>query len=165
MSIISGNSHRLCSNASSDYTGTGSGSAFQAGVYSPPQSISENALPHVCHLHSYSPGPATHAAPSILAKSPCSVPRLAPGPRSLKVTHRCLKAMAPRTTPRLFQSGLQLGTTSRRKIVTADASSSGWGALYEGNPAYGSWLTHERCLHINCLKMMAVCLALKTFQP
>lgn len=44
-----------------------------------------------------------------------------------------------------------------------DASSSGWGALYKSNPAFGSWLIHEQCLHINCLEMIAVRLALKTF--
>ncbi len=87
------------------------------------------------------------------------------GRTHVKVTHRCLKAVAPWTTSRLFQSGVELGTTSRRKVVTTDASSSGWGALHEGNPAYGSWTTHERRLYINCLEMMAVCLALKTFLP
>ncbi len=46
-------------------------------------------------------------------------------------------AVAPWTTSRLFQSGVQLGTTSRRRVVTTDASSSGWDALHEGNPAYG----------------------------
>ncbi len=83
----------------------------------------------------------------------------------VKVTHRCLKAVALWTTPRLFQSGVQLGTTSRKKVITTDASNSGWGALYEGNPAYGSWLTHKRHLHINCIKIMAVCLVLKTVLP
>ncbi len=73
--------------------------------------------------------------------------------------------MALWATPRLFQSGVQLGTTSRKKVITTDASNSGWGALYEGNPAYGSWLTHKRHLHINCIKMMAVCLVLKTVLP
>ncbi len=45
--------------------------------------------------------------------------------------------MAPWTTSRLFQSGVQLGRTSRRRVVTTDASSSGWDALHKGNPAYG----------------------------
>ncbi len=83
----------------------------------------------------------------------------------VKITHRCLKAVAPWTTSRLLQSSVKFGTTSRRKVVTANASSSGWGALYVANPVYGSWTTHERCLHINCHEMMAVCLALKTSQP
>ncbi len=50
-------------------------------------------------------------------------------------------------------------------LVTTDASGSGWDTLYEGNPAYGTWSTHEQCLNINCLEMMAVCLALKNFLP
>ncbi len=36
---------------------------------------------------------------------------------------------------------------------------------YTSNPAYGSSSAHEWHLHINCVEMMAVCLALKTFLP
>ncbi len=81
----------------------------------------------------------------------------------VRVAHCCVKAVAPWTTPCLFLPGIQLGMTSRRKVVMTDASSSGWGALYVGNPSFGSWLIHEQCLHINCFEMMAVRLALKTF--
>ncbi|CAM4610191.1 unnamed protein product [Leuciscus chuanchicus] len=38
-----------------------------------------------------------------------------------------------------------------------------WGALHEGKPASGLWSSTEQSLHINCLEMKAVCLALKAF--
>ncbi len=65
--------------------------------------------------------------------------------------------------PSLFLLGVELGLTSRRKVVTTDASNSGWATLYEGNLAFDSRSIHDQRLHINCLEMMAVCLALKTF--
>lgn len=40
-----------------------------------------------------------------------------------------------------------------------------WGALCEGIPAFGSWSSLEKCLHINSLEMMPLFLALKTFLP
>ncbi len=66
----------------------------------------------------------------------------------VRVDHRCIKAVAPWTTSRLFQTGIRLGLTFRRKVITTDASNSGWGALLEGNPAFGSWSAPEQCLHI-----------------
>lgn len=83
----------------------------------------------------------------------------------IRVTHHCIRAVAPWPTSHLFLLGVQLVMASRRKIVTTDASSSGWGALYKGKPTFGSWSIHEQHLHINCVEMMAVCLALKTFLP
>ncbi len=47
----------------------------------------------------------------------------------LRVTHRCIRAVALWSNSRL---------TSRRKVVKTDASNTGWGALFEGNPASGS---------------------------
>lgn len=83
----------------------------------------------------------------------------------IKVNHHCIKAVAPWTTSRLFHSGVRLGLTSKRKVFTTDASNSGWGALLEANPASGFWSAPERRLHINCLELLAVFLALKTFLP
>ncbi len=45
-------------------------------------------------------------------------------------------------------------------MVTADASNLGWGALHEGKPAFCSWSILEQLLHINCLEMMAVFIAI-----
>ncbi len=68
----------------------------------------------------------------------------------LRVTHHCIKT--PWKSSHLFQSGIPLGLTSRRKVVTTDASNSGWGAPYKGRPAFGSWADLERCLYINFLE-------------
>lgn len=48
-------------------------------------------------------------------------------------------------------------------MVLTDASNLGWGALHEGMPASGLWSSTEQSLHINCLEMKAVGLALKAF--
>jgi len=41
----------------------------------------------------------------------------------------------------------------------------GWGALYEGRPTSSLWSSSKERLHISCLEMRAVFLALKTFHP
>lgn len=48
-------------------------------------------------------------------------------------------------------------------VVSTDASNLGWGALYEGRPAFGSWSSKESHLYMNCLEMLAVCQALHSF--
>lgn len=70
----------------------------------------------------------------------------------LKVDHQCVSAVAPYKGPHLYQTGVQLGLTSRRNVVKT--SISGWGALCEGSPAFGSWSSLEQRLH--CLEMMTV---------
>lgn len=94
-------------------------------------------------------GHAQHAAPAVVAKS---------------VSPICVTAVAHWKDPHLYQTGVQLGLTSRKKVVTTDASNLGWGALSEVRPAFGSWSSLEQCLHINCLEMMAF-LAFKTLLP
>jgi hypothetical protein len=47
--------------------------------------------------------------------------------------------------------------------IFSDASSSGWGAYYNENEAFGYWKDHEKCLHINELELKAAFLALKCF--
>ncbi len=69
-------------------------------------------------------------------------------PCTIKVTHHCVKAVAPWTTPRLFLTGVQLGMTSRRKVVMMDASSSGWDALYEGNLSFGRCNLHPQTVQM-----------------
>lgn len=56
----------------------------------------------------------------------------------IRVTHCCIRAIAPWITLHLFQSGVLLGLTSKSKVVTTDVSNSGWRALFEGNLAFGS---------------------------
>lgn len=72
--------------------------------------------------------------------------------------------LPPWKAPRLYQIGVQLGLTSRRKVVTKDAPNLGWGALCEGSSVFGSWSRLKQCLNINCLKMV-IFRALKTLMP
>ncbi|CAM4657101.1 unnamed protein product [Leuciscus chuanchicus] len=83
----------------------------------------------------------------------------------LRVTQNCVTALNPWKAADWYQSGVDLGMTSRRKVISTDASNSGWGALYEGRPVFGLWAASERRLHINCLEMTAVENALRYFLP
>ena len=58
-----------------------------------------------------------------------------------------------------------MGAVWHRKVISTDASNLGWGALFEGKPVFGLWSDQEKCLHINCLEMIAVENALKRFLP
>ena len=51
------------------------------------------------------------------------------------------------------------------KVVTTDASLSGWGTILDGRTAKGTWDAAFRTKHINYLELMAVLLALKRFEP
>ncbi len=65
-----------------------------------------------------------------------------------------------------MKQGVALGMVCRRKVVSTDASNTGWGALCEGKPTFGHWSKEESRLHIyNCLEMLAVCRAFHTFLP
>ncbi len=56
-----------------------------------------------------------------------------------------------------------LGASCRCKMLTTDASLTGWGAISEGRSSQGLWKDHHLSWHINCLDMLAVFLALKNF--
>lgn len=56
-----------------------------------------------------------------------------------------------------------MGATLYWKTVTSDASLSGWGATHEGRWVNRRWGTHMKSMHINCLELMAVWLALRHF--
>ncbi|XP_065137013.2 uncharacterized protein [Paramisgurnus dabryanus] len=86
-------------------------------------------------------------------------------PRRDRVRSRCVKALSIWTSPHLFLSGTELGSVSRRKVVTTDASATGWGAHCDGELAFGAWNNQLSQLHINHLEMWAVILALRHFRP
>ncbi|XP_058624259.1 uncharacterized protein LOC131535672 [Onychostoma macrolepis] len=65
----------------------------------------------------------------------------------------------------LYHRGVRIGQVIRRKNVTTDASSTGWGAVCDGRPAFGTWSETEKSWHINCLELRAVHLALECFLP
>ena len=83
----------------------------------------------------------------------------------LRVDLQCVSALEPWKVTDWYQSGVCLGTTSSVKVVSTDASTSGWGALLEGRPLAGLWSEREKLLHINCLEMIAVDKALQRFCP
>ena len=51
------------------------------------------------------------------------------------------------------------------KVITTDASLTGWGAILDGRTAKGTWNAAFRTLHINYLELLEVLLALKRFEP
>ncbi|CAM4715148.1 unnamed protein product [Leuciscus chuanchicus] len=83
----------------------------------------------------------------------------------LKVNQKCFAALIPWKANDWYQSGVSLGTSSSVKVLSTDASTSGWGALLEGRPFFGQWSEREKLLHINCLEMLAVDNALTRFCP
>ncbi|KAL0182109.1 hypothetical protein M9458_021484, partial [Cirrhinus mrigala] len=50
-------------------------------------------------------------------------------------------------------------------VVHTDASTTGWGAVCNGQAASGSWTGPRLLWHINCLELLAVLLALRRFLP
>ncbi|KAI2645216.1 DNA polymerase II large subunit [Labeo rohita] len=64
-----------------------------------------------------------------------------------------------------MKRGVPLGMVCRRKVVTTEASNTGWGALFNGKPAFGLWSKAEEGIHINCLETLAVCRAYQFFLP
>jgi len=58
-----------------------------------------------------------------------------------------------------------MGTVSSRKVVTTDASLSGWGGIHEGRSVRGRWSQALQRLHINFLELSAVFLSLRHFLP
>ncbi|KAI2647798.1 hypothetical protein H4Q32_031262 [Labeo rohita] len=88
-------------------------------------------------------------------------------PRIAKSTKggRAFSHLAPKLWNSLPDNVRGSDTLSLRKVVTTDASNKGWGALCDGNPAFGLWSKTEEGFHINCLEMLAVCHALCAFLP
>lgn len=63
----------------------------------------------------------------------------------------------------MMQAQLSLGLCCHLKMLTTDASLTGWGAALDGRPAQGIWRGHVLDWHFNCLKIMALFRALKYF--
>ncbi len=83
----------------------------------------------------------------------------------IMVSQAYVTALAPWKDPHWMEKGVAMGMVCRRKVVTTDASNTGWGVLYEGKPTFGHWSKAEKRLHINCLEMLAVCRACQFFLP
>ncbi|XP_077388987.1 uncharacterized protein LOC144026275 [Festucalex cinctus] len=86
--------------------------------------------------------------------------------RRLRVSRRCLLALAPWRERAFLLSGVPLGVApARRETITTDASLTGWGAVWQHRTAQGSWSVRDRVDHINVLELRAVYLALMHFLP
>ncbi|XP_013874757.1 uncharacterized protein LOC106525168 [Austrofundulus limnaeus] len=85
--------------------------------------------------------------------------------RKLTITASCMKALSSWREPGLLCRGSPIGRVSFRKVVSTDASLVGWGALCDGAAVSGVWTLKQSRLHINCLELLAVLLALKQFCP
>ncbi len=83
--------------------------------------------------------------------------------RQIRVTRQGLRTLSMWFRPRFLTLGPTLGPCCRRKMLTTDASLTGWGAVLDGRPAQGIWRGHLLEWHINCLEMMALFRALKYF--
>ncbi|KAL0185441.1 hypothetical protein M9458_021138, partial [Cirrhinus mrigala] len=81
----------------------------------------------------------------------------------IRVDQACVEALIPWKNSQWMERGVPQGMVCRRKVVMTDASNTGWGALCDGNPAFGLWTKAEAGIHINCLEMLAVCRALHFF--
>ena len=84
--------------------------------------------------------------------------------RTVTANAACTAALQ-RWRDRYFLSeGVTMGLVVSRKIITTDASLTGWGATHEGRAAQGVWDSNLRSTHINYLELMAVLLALQHFR-
>ena len=85
--------------------------------------------------------------------------------RRVTVPASCVLALKWWSGRHVLAEGVPLGLTLARKVVTTDASLSGWGATHDGRTARGMWHGALRRAHINYLELLAVFLALRHFKP
>ncbi|KAL0150943.1 hypothetical protein M9458_053755, partial [Cirrhinus mrigala] len=87
------------------------------------------------------------------------------GTLRIGVSPQCRRLFSPWSDPAFLRGGVPLGQVSRHVVVHTDASTTGWGAVCNGQAASGSWTGPQLLWHINCLKLLAVLLALRRFLP
>ncbi len=61
----------------------------------------------------------------------------------IRVNQACVTALTPWKNPRWMEKGVAMGLVHTRKVVTTDASNTGWGALCKGKPTFGHWSKAE----------------------
>ena len=86
------------------------------------------------------------------------------GHRMVSVNAECIRALRRWTEESFLSAGVTMGMVTSRKIITTDASLTGWGATHQGRIARGVWDSDLRSEHINYLELMAVYLALQHFE-
>ncbi len=110
-------------------------------------------------------GPAPHAPPSTLVETTGSTQRMVSWTPAYQGESGLCDSPDPLEEPTMDGEGRGHGLVHTKKVVTTDASNTGWGALYEGKPTFGHWSKAEKGFHINCLEMLAVCRACQFFLP
>ncbi len=78
----------------------------------------------------------------------------------VQITPACRKTFRPWSDPSFLRAGVPLEQVSRHAVVFTDASTTGWGATYNGHAVSGVWTGPQLHWHINCLELLAVRLAL-----
>lgn len=56
-----------------------------------------------------------------------------------------------------------MGAKQAQKVVTTNVSLVGYGATRKGRPMNGTWGLLMQFVHINCMELLAMLLALKRF--
>ncbi|XP_034780644.2 uncharacterized protein LOC117973223, partial [Acipenser ruthenus] len=85
--------------------------------------------------------------------------------RRLTVSRTCSAALRWWRVPSHLCKGVKMGVILNRQVVTTDASSQGWGAVWQGKGVSGSWPDRWASLHVNILELWVVFLALQHFLP
>ncbi len=78
----------------------------------------------------------------------------------VQITPAYRKTFRPWSDPSFLRAGVPLEQVSRHAVVFTDASTTGWGATYNGHAVSGVWTGPQLHWHINCLELLAVRLAL-----
>ncbi len=84
---------------------------------------------------------------------------------SVTVTCACTEALGHWRSADFYAQGTPLGTVMLQKVVTTDASLTGWGATQEGITVNGLWPRRLCSAHINYLELMTIWKALNYFLP
>lgn len=87
------------------------------------------------------------------------------GARRVTVSAQCVMALRRWRHPAFLVKGVPTGPILSRKVVTTDASMSGWGGICEGRCVRGVWSRDLQRSHINYLELFAVFLTLRRFLP
>ncbi len=82
------------------------------------------------------------------------------GTYRVQITPACRKTFRPWSDPSFLRAGVPMEQVSRHAVVFTDASTTGWGATYNGHAVSGVWTGPQLHWHINCLELLAVRLAL-----
>ena len=87
------------------------------------------------------------------------------GARRVLITTECARALRRWRAPSFLTQGVPMGDVLSRKVVTTDASLTGWGGIHENQSVRGRWSVDLQRSHINFLELSAVFLSLKHFLP